>query len=784
MLDISGLFDESYYLRQNPDVGAGVASGTIANGLDRFMTIGQYQGQNPSAWFDTEYYLQSNPDVAAVVATGSTTAIQHFINAGQFEGRNPIAEFSTASYLSENPDVAAAVEADLLTGYEHFIESGQFEGRDPSHSFDTDYYLTQNPDVAAVVGAGELSAIEHYLESGKAEGRLTVATNSAIALSPTNDRNTENGSTTDLGILSSSVNLTGFVGNTTPERIYRFSVNTPSTIDLQLTGLSADADALLYQDFNDNDRIDAGEVLQISQHTGTTSEAIATALSQGNYFIAIAQYQGETDYNLSLSASAIANVPPDAAGNTLLQARDLGLLQGEIRLNDFVGNADIRDVYRFSVTETTRIAIDLNGLSADTDLFLVQDINQDGLIVEPIEVLGESANPGVTSEGVSISALAPGTYYISVKSFEGDTNYTLNLSGSAIATATANPPTPLPNFDPNYGFGAVDASAAVARAIGEPTPFVDVSNPIVNNYGIDAVKAPEVWNRGYTGEGTIVAVLDTGIDLSHRDLQGNLWVNADEIPGDRIDNDGNGYIDDISGYDFADFDADPSSKSSDESHGTHIAGIIAAQNNGIDGSSFFGTPYDVTGVAYGATIMPVRVLNNRQSFDQFEISVAAGIRYAVDNGARVLNLSLGNFPDEPPTDRIAAALRYARDRGVVAVIASGNEKDAGAILPADPAIRAAQDLGIAVGAIDRDRRVADFSNPASSLLGIYDFVVAPGVEIRSTIPGGYAVFDGTSMAAPFVSGIAALMLQANPYLTPAEVETILSETANPVGITV
>jgi subtilisin family serine protease len=198
-------------------------------------------------------------------------------------------------------------------------------------------------------------------------------------------------------------------------------------------------------------------------------------------------------------------------------------------------------------------------------------------------------------------------------------------------------------------------------------------------------------------------------------------------------------------------------------HGTHIAGTIAAENNG----------FGVTGVAYNATIMPVRVIDSEGGTIS---DIAAGIRYAADNGADVINLSLGGY--FPSTER-EEAIRYASDRGVVVVMAAGNE---GASQPVYPA-RYATDWGIAVGAVDSNKTLANFSNRAGAT--VLDYVVAPGVDILSTTPGNsYQSFDGTSMAAPHVAGVAALVLSANPNLTPAEVESLLTQTANRTGITV
>jgi subtilisin family serine protease len=309
-------------------------------------------------------------------------------------------------------------------------------------------------------------------------------------------------------------------------------------------------------------------------------------------------------------------------------------------------------------------------------------------------------------------------------------------------------------FSQVYGYGLVDAAAAVAQSIGR-SRFADVVNR--SNYydwGLDAISAPEVWTQGYSGKNVVVAVIDTGVDYTHADLNDNIWINSGEIFGNGIDDDRNGYVDDIIGWDFVSNDYAPMDY---EGHGTHVAGIIAAENNG----------YGTIGVAYNAKIMPIRVLDENGSGSYNNI--ARGIVYAADNGADVINLSLGGSY----SSTIEQAIKYATQKGAVVVMAAGNE---GAYKPTNPAALATN-YGIAVGAIDYDRYVADFSNWAGDNSNL-NYVVAPGVDIYSTVPGNkYEFMDGTSMATPYVSGVAALMLSANPNLTPNQVRQIITGTA-------
>ncbi|MEH1766653.1 S8 family peptidase [Nostoc sp.] len=309
------------------------------------------------------------------------------------------------------------------------------------------------------------------------------------------------------------------------------------------------------------------------------------------------------------------------------------------------------------------------------------------------------------------------------------------------------------NYNSTNGYGLINGAAAVARAIGQNT-FADVPDLGGNNWGADLVKAPEVWAQGYTGKGVVVAVLDTGVDYNHEDLSNNIWTNSKEIPGNGIDDDGNGYVDDSSGWNFSDNNNNTLDKNG---HGTHVSGTIAGENNN----------YGVTGIAYDAKIMSVKVLNDSGSGSYS--SIAKGIHYAVDNGANVINLSLGGGSSNRTLE---SAINYASSKGVIVVMAAGNDGDS---LPGYPA-RYAYKSGIAVGAVDGNNNMPDFSNRSGT--NEISYVTAPGVKVYSSVPNNqYATYSGTSMATPHVAGIVALMLSANPNLTDAQVRQIVTGTA-------
>ncbi|NJK69596.1 MAG: S8 family serine peptidase [Microcoleus sp. SU_5_3] len=460
----------------------------------------------------------------------------------------------------------------------------------------------------------------------------------------------------------------------------------------------------------------------------------------------------------TISASQLNFSDP---GNTLATARNVvGVQNGSVNLTDFVGTRDTDDFYRFDINTKSNFNLRLDGLSADADVYLIRDRNRNG-VVDDDEYVDFSLNFDTTPDVINVPNLLPGTYYVQVYRYSGSTNYNLNLSATSVPVV---PDITTPDgrvYNTNYGYGLVNANAAVAGTLNRSSLFPDLPDLGGNNWALDVINAPEVWNQNITGNGIVVAVVDSGVDYTHPDLDGNIWRNAGEIAGNGIDDDRNGYIDDIRGWDFVSGDNNPMDLDWD-GHGTHIAGAIAAERNN----------FGITGVAYNAKIMPVRVLN---TFGGLPNNVAAGIRYAADNGANVINLSLGNdfFPSNDENDAIV----YANNKGSVVVMSAGNSGD---IQPGYPA-RNADRWGIAVGSIDVTGRMDDISNRSG--LTPLDYLVAPGVDIPSTLPDDdYELKTGTSFATPQVAGVAALVLSANPTLTPDQVEYILTQTANRNGL--
>jgi subtilisin family serine protease len=312
------------------------------------------------------------------------------------------------------------------------------------------------------------------------------------------------------------------------------------------------------------------------------------------------------------------------------------------------------------------------------------------------------------------------------------------------------------------------------------------------------VDAPEAWAAQTVHDPTVVAVLDTGVDINHPDLQNSLWTNPGEIPGDGIDNDGNGFIDDVHGWDFGGHDNNPTpSNSLENSHGTHVAGIIAAEQNNSEG---------ISGVCPDCQIMALRVGSASSLTLGHQI---AAFEYAIQMGAQVINLSLGS-PVWSKAER--SEIAKAGRAGILVVVAAGNAGEDndiqfyadprhGAWAPSYPASYSLSNILSVAASNDRDH-YAYFSQCEGVLplwrCGFTSWghdsvdVAAPGVDILSTVKVGatptaypnYDVWDGTSMAAPMVAGIAGLVLSENPTDTPVQVKNaIMNSVDHPSALT-
>ena len=281
----------------------------------------------------------------------------------------------------------------------------------------------------------------------------------------------------------------------------------------------------------------------------------------------------------------------------------------------------------------------------------------------------------------------------------------------------------------------------------------------VGTAGSDIEVAP-LWQAGITGDKrVVVAVIDTGIDHLHPDLADNIFTNAGEIAGNNIDDDKNGFVDDVHGYNF---EARNANARDDHDHGSHCAGTIGGVgNNGVG----------VAGVAWNVTLMPIKFLS---------ASGSGSLQGAVEsiNYARMMkvNVMSNSWGGGGFSQTLKDAIEATKEAGIVFVAAAGNDSSNNDASPAYPASYDISNI-ISVAATDNRDNIARFSNYGAAKV----HVAAPGVKIYSTTKnGGYNSFSGTSMATPHVSGIVALMLSAHPEWTYEEIKNRLIQTSEPV----
>jgi subtilisin family serine protease len=281
-----------------------------------------------------------------------------------------------------------------------------------------------------------------------------------------------------------------------------------------------------------------------------------------------------------------------------------------------------------------------------------------------------------------------------------------------------------------------------------------------SNWGLESINAPDAWMLSHGNPNVVVAVIDSGIDASTPQLTDSLWTNPDEIPGNGIDDDRNGYIDDVHGWDFRDNDSSSLGGSPIHRHGTFVASIIAAQPG----------RYPIVGVAPGARLMDIRFLDSQNQFSNADWGMfERAVNYAVDNGADIINLSI--FANGRPPSSFERALERARARDIIIVGISGNLGKSEVMYPGR------YDSVLAVSAITSSGLLAAFSNRGSEVA-----FCAPGSDITSFTPGERPFTDsGTSYAAAHVTGVLALLLSIDPTLTADEAITILADTAIDLG---
>lgn len=276
--------------------------------------------------------------------------------------------------------------------------------------------------------------------------------------------------------------------------------------------------------------------------------------------------------------------------------------------------------------------------------------------------------------------------------------------------------------------------------------------------GMGIYKAQQVTAQTIRKE-TVVAVIDSGVDYTHPDIDDNMWVNPNEIPGNDIDDDGNGYIDDVHGIDLIDYDSDPMDT---EGHGTHVAGIIAAEIDNKIG---------IAGVATTAKIMAIRAIPNKG--DENDTNVVNALLYAAENGARVINCS---FTKDQSSDEVRETIDFIhREYDALVVTAAGNNHY-DIDLPHNPAYPAKfqNDNMIVVSSVTKRANPSYFANWGKEMVDIF----APGSIIYSlTLNHKYESENGTSQAAPQVSGVAAELWSVFPYLTALQIKDAIMRSA-------
>lgn len=273
--------------------------------------------------------------------------------------------------------------------------------------------------------------------------------------------------------------------------------------------------------------------------------------------------------------------------------------------------------------------------------------------------------------------------------------------------------------------------------------------------GVD-ISALEAWKITKGSSDVKIAVIDTGVDYNHEDLKNNIMINELEKNGiDGVDDDGNGFIDDIYGYDFANNDSDPMDG---HGHGTHCAGVIGASHNSKG----------IAGINAQVKILPIKFLTDKGG-GTLEAALKA-IDYATQRGVQVMSNSWGGGGR---SEALFEAIKRAESKGIIFIAAAGNSNNDNDTNPTYPANYKASNV-VSVGAIDGKGKRASFSNYGKNTVHVF----APGVDIFSTVANNkYKKMSGTSMACPHVAGVAGLLLASEPNLTAVELKQRLMNTS-------
>lgn len=310
-----------------------------------------------------------------------------------------------------------------------------------------------------------------------------------------------------------------------------------------------------------------------------------------------------------------------------------------------------------------------------------------------------------------------------------------------IASYKSNPL--VENAEPNYR----------VHTVGNPN---DPS--FSTQWGMTKIQAPAAWNKTTGSNNVVVAVIDTGVDYTHPDLAANMWRNPGEIPNNGIDDDGNGYVDDVYGIDAANGDSDPLD---DEDHGTHCAGSIGAVgNNGVG----------ISGVNWNVKIMALKFMDNTGG--GYTSDAITCLNYAVTMKNRGVNVvaTSNSWGGGGFSQALKNAFDAASNAGILSAVAAGNESTNNdtSSSPSYPASFTTSGV-ISVAASDSSDNRPSWSNYGATSVDL----AAPGVSVYSTIRGGYATYSGTSMATPHVAGAIALLAAYSGSSSSAQIKAAL-----------
>jgi|GEM_PF-667034 len=794
-------------------IASSAALGTATETINRAgLAAGNYLAVVTQYSGNTNYALTLTADAA-----GNTLADAR--NLGVLSGSGAVRDFVGTSDPNDSYTFQLNTSSNLslrLTGL----------------SADADIYLIQDANHNNIVDRGELLSYsvaagtnpEAIDLTGLAAGNYAIQvvqyqgnTNYQLGIAATPSGAGSTLSTAaNFGVLTGQRSTTDFVTNSNPQAFYQFQLNATSNLNLTLNGLSADADLYLIRDANNNGLVDASDVIARSIAPGMTPDSInVTGLAAGNYFVEVARYSGNTTYNLTLTA--------DAAGNTLSTARHIGSLYDTQSFSDFVGSADPNDFYRFSVGNTSNFSLNLSGLSADADVYLIRDANGNGAI-DPGEILAASNAVGTNQEAITVNNLVAGNYAVVVSQFSGNTNYNLQVTATPVGgfqmiqgslyadtfsyNGSARYTVVSGNGNVNFGSGGrdlLDLSSVLSSSVslnlatssgngvlfnpGSGTQVFDAITLSNGNQilfeGIDTVRfADGNLNLAVTPNDPLFSqqwnLTMTGVQNAWRFTTGssNVLIGIEDS-GLGITNFGTIHPDLRTPIVVDGNLADEFNSSA--SHGTSVQGIVSAiSNNGIG----------LSGINWNSPVAQVDVIPGLDVGDRnLAQATQTLITQAAANGQRlVINLSLSGGSVDPAFEQLIAS----HQNDVLFVIAAGNESASSLAYPAYLANFYSNVIavGASFGTSDGNGNPtlpgtrAPYSNYGYglTLTAPTNVVTTRATPLLNGATFGYTdQFSGTSAAAPNVTGIASLVWSANPNLTATQVQQVLSETAYDLG---